>query len=85
MHFGYNEEQQILILHFGGGVQIEGTSEVSEVLAVSPHHPALLNHYTLPEECPKISFLLRLQPLQNCIQLRVLFLSCCPISDMHFH
>ena len=67
MCFGYNEEQQILILPFGGGAQIEGTSEVSEVLAVSPHHLALLAHYTLPEECPQISCLLRLKPLQNCI------------------
>ena len=88
MHLGYHKEEQILILPFGGGVQIEGTSEGSEILAVSPHHLALLAHYTLPKECPQISFLLRLQPLQNCIQLRVLFelfLSHCPIHDMHFH
>ena len=65
MHLGYHEEQQILVLSFGGGVQIEGTSEGSEILAVSPHHLALLVCYTLPEECPQISFLLRLQPLQN--------------------
>ena len=85
MHFGYHKEQQILILPFGGGVQIEGTLEGSEILAVSPHHLALFAHYTLHEECPKISLLLRLQPLQNCIQLGVLFLSHCPISDMHAH
>ena len=81
----HHKEQQILILPFGGGAQIEGTSEGSEILVVSPHHLALLTHYTLPKECPQISFLLRLQPLQNCIQLGVLLLSCCPISDMHFH
>ena len=85
MHLGYHEEQEILILPFGGGVQIESTSEGSEILVVSPHHLVLLTHYTLPKECPQICFLLRLQPLQNCIQLGVLFLSCCPINDMHFH
>ena len=85
MHLEYHKEQQILILPFGGEAQIEGTSEVSEILAVSPHHLALLTCYTLPKECPQISFLLRLQALQNCIQLEVLFLSHCPIGDMHFH
>ena len=69
---------------FGGGAQIEGTSKGSEILVLSPHHLALLAHYTLPKECPQISFLLRLQPLQNCIQLGVLLLSCYPIGDMHF-
>ena len=78
MHFGYTKEQQILILPFGGGVQIEGASEGSEVLAVSPHHLALFACYTLPEECPQISFLLKLQPLQNCIQLGVLFFELLP-------
>ena len=59
MHLGYHEEQQILILPFGDGAQIEGTLEGSEVLAVSPHCLALFSHYTLHEECPQISFLPR--------------------------
>ena len=85
MHLGYHKEYQILILPFGGRAQIEGTLEGSEILAVPPHYPALLTHYTLPEECPQISFLLGLQPSQNFIQLGVLFLSCCPMGDMHFY
>ena len=52
MHLGYHKEQQILILPIGGGAQIEGTLEGSDILAVSPHHLALLTCYTLPEECP---------------------------------
>ena len=56
MHLGYDKEQQILILLFRGGVQIEGTLDGSEILAVSPHHLALFTPHTLPEECLQISF-----------------------------
>ena len=82
---GTMNNKQILILPFGSGAKIEDTSEESEVLVIPPHHLSLLAHYTLPEKCPQISFLPRPQPLQNCIQLRILFLSSCPIGDMHFY
>ena len=52
---------------FWHGAQIDSVLEGSEILMISPDHPALLTWSVLPEECPSISFLLRLQPLQICI------------------
>ena len=52
VHFQHREEQQILILPFWGGVQIKGTLEGSEILMISPYHPALLTQSVLPKECP---------------------------------
>ena len=67
VHLWHHKEQQILILPFWSGAYIEGASESGEILMISPYHLALLTQHMLPEECPQIGFLLRLQPLQNCI------------------
>ena len=67
VHLQHNEEWQILILPFWHGVQIKGALKGSEILMISLDHLALLTWSMLPKECPYISFLLRLQPLQNCI------------------
>ena len=52
VHLWHHEEQQILILSFWCGTQLEGALVGSEVLTISPDHPALLTQSMLPKKCP---------------------------------
>ena len=42
VHLWHHKEQQILISPFWGRAQVEGTSEGSKILVISPYHLALL-------------------------------------------